>query len=448
MTKHFFALFLSLCLVSVTLSATVSANSQSDLTIADLVKQNKLRISLTLPKTNEEAPQIVGQPYVVSIEVATDRWFDSGSKIANFSLPHVVMPANNIITTNGSQNIAGTTWSTQTHDITLYPNEAGRYDLPSIEIKVSVNTEHNGSISGVLSTKPVSFDITLPEALEGVENFIVSPEASLTIDGQFDAEQKYALGDAITQTITIKADDIPAMMIPEIQLNEKTLEGISIYHKPAQVFDTSNRGTLTGTRVESFTYIFEKSGDYSLPEQVIYWWNSNTNTLETLEVPASRWTVSTGGVLTSEQADKLFKEFTLNTSTLFKLLIFLIVILVFALLVIKRQKISAFYKTVTHYEKRQLQQNFLTDIAKKDYLSAEKSLYRYAVFINKVHKVKTSTINTQLNLLAFSQDNKQKSLINISSSDAKKLIKHLSHIAKGTVKAPLFIPGEKVRLNG
>jgi hypothetical protein len=244
---------------------TPIANATEVHNIEDLVNQGKLTISL---KVNKKEQQIVGQALVLAIEVSTDRWFTTGSQIQQFTLKNVVIPANNIITINGIKRIKGQTWVTQTHEVTLYPTASGTYQVPPIKVDISINKENDDIISGVLSTQKSSFNIVLPEALEGIEGFIVSPQVTLSIDGQFDGEKDYAVGEAITQTITITASDTPAMMITPINMvvnnratNYKTaldgLSGLSIYHKPAQVFDQSNRGSLLDTRVQSFTYILK-----------------------------------------------------------------------------------------------------------------------------------------------------------------------------------------------
>jgi len=369
MNKALISLFICFCLFSRTAFALQ--------TIDNLVKQDKLTISLTV---NESDQQIVGQALVVSVEVATDRWFATGTRVQGFTLTDVVMQANNIVTINGSKRIKGQSWATQTHEITLYPTLAGSYLLPEIKVDVSVNTENDGIITGVLNTHQAGFNISLPEALIDIDNFIVSPEVTLNIDGQFDADKNYSIGEAITQTITITASDTPAMMIPEINLTnisevntsdkptEITTEGISIYHKPAQVFDKSNRGSLSGSRVESFTYIFEKSGDYILAEQVIYWWNSQSNTLETLLIPASSWSVSGQGFIKQQQSIFGLRDLHFNLATLLVIVLSFLALTLAYLIYRKRQQLITFYKKVTKYKQRQLRRQFLSYIANKENL--------------------------------------------------------------------------------
>lgn len=405
-------------------SQQVTANESSNSTknIEELVSLGKLTVTQqVLP--NEQ--QIPGQALVLSIKVATDRWFATGSQLQSFSMQKIVMQANNIVTFNGSERSKGKTWATQTHEVTLYPTLAGTYFLPPININVSVNTEHNGIISGVISTEEISFDIMLPEALKGIDDFIVSPEVTLAVDGIFDEEKEYAIGEAITQTITITATDIPAMMIPEITGSQSKLDGVSVYRKPAQIFDKSNRGTSAATRIESFTYIFEKVGSYTIDEQIIYWWNSQSNSLEQLLIPASHWTVAGGGI-TQNSAKSLFKSFHVNVQTIITVATLLVLVILSYIVFQKRHQLFLLYSKLTKRDQRLLRNQFFAAIIKKDYLVATQYLYQYASLQNK-HNRQTSIANSNqlktLNALAYASSSEQSKLPSFSLSDASELIK-------------------------
>lgn len=433
------------------LTTATAAQNISD--VNNLVEQNKLSISVTIAQDEQ---QIVGQALIISIEVATDRWFATGSQVQNFTLPNVVMQANNIITINGSKRIKGKTWATQTHEITLYPTLAGSYNLPALNVDVSINTENNGIVGGVLSTQETNFTIVLPEELNGIDNFIVSPEVTLTIDGQFDTDKNYAIGEAITQTITITASDIPAMMIPELNIfpgdgksnmSESALDGISIYRKPAQVFDKSNRGSLLGSRVESFTYIFEEAGSYVLPEQIIYWWNSQSNTLEALVIPTSSWTVSGGGLTNISESNFSMSDIKLNLPTLLMIVVSLFTLLLTYLLLRKHQYLIALYKKVSKYEQRQLRQHFFNCIAKQEYLKATQYLYQYLHTLDKPVELQSGPLTEKLNKLAFQAAPHQNTTLNFSVNDAKALIEQIDSRASKIEKHLDFSVNEAIKLN-
>lgn len=419
--------------------------------IEDLVNQGKLTISL---KVNHKEQQIVGQALIIAIEISTDRWFTTGSNIQDFTLEDVVMQAKNITTTNGNKRIKGQTWATQTHEITLYPTSYGDYQVPPINVDISVNTENDGIISGVLTTQEVTFNIQLPEELKGIDNFIVSSQVTLSIDGKFDEEKSYAVGEAITQTIKITASDAPAMMITPIDLithnltsnNKTTLEGVSIYHKPAQVFDKSNRGVLLGTRVESFTYIFEKPGRFVIDEHVIYWWSSETNTLERLLIPSSTWTVADGGLSKINASDR-FKAFNFTIETVMILVAAIILLIFISIGFIKRHYLFTLFNKVTKREQRLLHSKFLNAVTNKNYVGATQYLHQYALLQNKQTFTVDCSQSATLNQLAFSDNNVEKVVPSFSVSDAEVLINKIDASTSKKEKVSSFTPNERINLN-
>ncbi|NQY86216.1 MAG: BatD family protein [Colwellia sp.] len=310
--------------ITLTLFATLPFTTQA-LTLEDLINSNLLTIET---KVQKQTAQIVGQQLTFTIEVATNRWFAKGTQLKAFELADTIILANSGIIINGTKNINGQTWSNQIHEITLYPTRSGEYTLPSIDVHISVNTENNAVVEGVITTTEQAFTISLAPALVNLEQFIVSANVSLVIESSLENEQHYALGEAITQTITISAEGTPAMMIPPLET--QALTGISIYQKPAQVFDKSNRGELLGTRIETITYILEQAGDYIIPEQIIYWWNISDSVLEEIIIPKSSWSVgvnNTGESATNNNNASLTKIQLKRLLVISTLLIFSSVIL-------------------------------------------------------------------------------------------------------------------------
>ena len=429
-------------------------SNEDTVTIDDLLSQDKLSVSL---KVNQKSQQIVGQALVLSIEVATDRWFAKGSSIESFNLANTVMQANNVQTINGSKRINGQTWATQTHEITLYPTSAGIFQVAPITLDVSINSEQNGIINGKLSTQLIEFAVDLPKALVGIENFIVSPDVTLNIDGQFDDKKDYAIGEAITQTIVITASNTPAMMIPELNINhgkgaehdDAILDGISIYRKPAQVFDESNRGTLLGTRIEEFTYIFEKAGKYEITERTIYWWNTQSNSLEALVIPASTWTVSSGSFASAASTRSALTNLTLNTSVVLVIVALLVIVLMVWLFVKYFKLIKAFYIKVTHYQQRQIKKRFFKAIIQKEYLAANQYLFQYALSTKKAKQLQHMPYAIALNKVAFAKESvsQKESSLSIDISDAKALIKQIDTMSETKVNQAYFSSDKPIALN-
>jgi len=406
------------CLALMLIALITSLNSHA-VTVDELITDNKLTIETTI-KQHEQ--QIVGQPFVIAIEVATNRWFAKGTQLLGFEVADAIILANSEISINGTKRVNGQTWSTQTREITLYPRQHGDYKLPAIKVKVSVNTENNGIVEGTIKTEPQNFTISLPETLANIEHFIVSPQVKfkVTSENENGDEKSYSVGSAITKTITITAQSVPAMMIPPVQHIELT--GLSIYQKTPQVFDKSNRGDLIGTRIESFTYIFEQAGKYEIPEQIIYWWDTHGNELQEIVIPSLIFTVGKSISDKGSNTDVNIFQFDLKQTFWLILVICIAMGSVLALFRYKNNLVRL-YANITHLEQRIIKKAFIQAVSNHKYINAINYLYKYSLLIGvNLEQVKSTQI-LSLNKLAFDNNNQSTSF---TLQNAKALLKELT----------------------
>src|SRR5262249_20189656 len=86
--------------------------------------------------------------------------------------------------------------------------------------------------------------------------------------------------DAVIRTVTIEADGIPAMLLPEIRFTAP--DGLAVYADQPSLQDRSDRRTdvLTATRIDRATFMLQKPGAYVLPAIDIGWWNLREQKIE------------------------------------------------------------------------------------------------------------------------------------------------------------------------
>ncbi|WNC74148.1 hypothetical protein RGQ13_09200 [Thalassotalea psychrophila] len=341
--------------------------------LQQLVNSDQLTISA---KIKNDDNIIAKQPVVIEIHIATNRWFAGGISVVPFAIEEVVMLANNEVVINGSKRIDGETWATQLREITLYPMKAGTYTLPSIEVNISVNQASGPNASGKLYTEKLSFNAHLPPELEPYADYVVTSNLSINVENGTESPQEVEIGNAITRTITFSAENVPAMMLP--QLTKPELEGVSIYQKPANLTDQSNRGVLIGKRIESFTYYFEQVGDYTLAEQHFYWWNTVEQQLETVILPEVTWSVvGDSSFKLTQYIDFSGKLFSLKTLMMTFITLLTLTLLVTTIVATIRNRVALvrFYKKITRQQYRQQKKLFLMALSNKDYQQACAILY-------------------------------------------------------------------------
>ncbi len=268
------ASLLSLLAAMLTTAATQAAGLDA------LLAEDRLRVRSWL----EPAENIVrGQEVRLVMEVSTPRWFAGGTGIRAPEVPGLLILRRNEFAVNLSRREAGATWVVQRWQLELYPQREGDYELPPVTLSLAVNDAALGIVRGELSTEALAFSAEVPAAVRELERWLATP--SLAIRQRFDRSlQGLVPGDAFTRSIELEASRVTALMLPELVQEE--LPGLAVYPDLPELEDRGNRGQATALRRQSATYVVEQPGQYRLPEQAVYWWNTDTGGLETAVLPA------------------------------------------------------------------------------------------------------------------------------------------------------------------
>lgn len=268
---------LLLLLVSITVSAA---------TLAELQQADRLRIKTWI----EPAEGIVArQQLKLQIEVATDKWFSGGTRIGHFEVEDAVVLQRENFALNSTRTEGDKSWTVQQWTLVVYPQRSGLFKIPAIPLNLSLTGDDLEPIKGQVQSQPLQFTAAQPGAMQGIETWVATSrfEVSETYDKSLEDLRP---GDALRRTVSISADNLPAMMLPRLRTSDIT--GIAIYTKPAQLADKINRGEYRAERTQQLTYVFENPGEYQLPAETFYWWNLENGSLETITLAAQDLQVS------------------------------------------------------------------------------------------------------------------------------------------------------------
>ncbi|MUK61740.1 hypothetical protein GNP81_14445 [Aliivibrio fischeri] len=286
-----FFLFLLLSATSFSLYAREEASP----TLRELVN-NKITITSWLNSDKNKTTTVaINQPVILTVDIATPRWFTDGTAIERISIPNIITQQRNLQATNYSLMDGEQTWSHQRWEIPLFPQKSGQFTVPSIGVKVTVSVKTGKSITGILFTQPHRFSAKRPTSqMTNPDEWIVAPKASLTQEWQYISSTKNKIntpndnktfqlkvGDVITRTTVLEVPDSLAMLLPTVIPNEK-INALQRYTDPVQLIDKNTRGNFTSIKKESETYILQKGGKVTLPPISIPFWNTTTQQSETL----------------------------------------------------------------------------------------------------------------------------------------------------------------------
>lgn len=344
-------------------STTGSSTPAQQASLQSLLDENHLTITQRLIPENP----VLGEEVTLEIEISTDRWFAGGTRLKPVLTDDVLVMQRQDLATNSSKQEQGKTWVLQLWALSLFPQEEGTLFAPAIDVSVKINTEA-GIIEGTHQLEPMPMQVSVPAEVAGIENWLAAKNLSLesSLSKPLDDIQ---LGDAFTQTIKVRADNVLAMMLPEVKTS--VISGLGIYRQPPQLKNNSNRGAKEAVRTETVNFVAEKTGSYELPSQTFYWWDTDSNSLreETLDsvsfsVGGTAGTVDKGK--TMDYTALIIEQWRLAVG----ILIFIILLLVYGFWKKRRGDISSSIPSA-----RKLQKNISQAIDQHDWQTALRWAY-------------------------------------------------------------------------
>jgi hypothetical protein len=199
----------------------------------------------------------------------------------------------------------------------ITPLKAGPLKIPSVTLQGGIPIKRRG-YSGFLfdnSFDPMSimqgFDRLEPFTLRSEEKVLdIRPAAagmnpwlparSLKIEEIWDPSQTLQEGEPITRSFKIVAEGVKSSQLPN--LNDVQFNGnlFKIYADTPQTSDEVKAGHVKSLRKEQYTLIPQDSGDLTLPEITITWWDVVNEEKRVTRIPARTLHIAPSNYLTKK----------------------------------------------------------------------------------------------------------------------------------------------------
>jgi hypothetical protein len=226
-----------------------------------------------------DQPVHVGQQLRVNIELLVPNFFMSAPQWPTLDIPDAITTLSEGSAANRSEIIAGATYAGIVQTYIVVPQRDGDFELPPAAINFSYAAIPGQATQGSVTLPPTKFT--------AIGSNTTQPMAKVTVTQTLDRKpDDLKVGDAITRTLDVYADHTQAMMIPPPVFD--ALDNVQIHrHDPILTDVNKDRiGFVGGRRIDSATYIFEKSGSYQLPAIAFKWFNTETDQYENASAPA------------------------------------------------------------------------------------------------------------------------------------------------------------------
>jgi hypothetical protein len=224
-----------------------------------------------------------GQQVTLNLDLKTTGLSFSNS---HFNLPEVdgaFLMQTDTTTIKTTETIQGETWQIVSYPLALYPQKTGQLRIPSIGVRFSTSTGFGSKVKAFeFQTEPLDISVNLPPGAK--EGTMLVTTTSFELDHNWQPQSgKAQSGDAFTLTVSRRANDISAMLLPPLPMFET--EGLAAYPQAPEVNDRTNRGDLTGERIDSIIWVVEKPGTYHIPGIRFQWWDPDSRELKQQVVP-------------------------------------------------------------------------------------------------------------------------------------------------------------------
>jgi len=247
-----------------------------------LAQDNEVKAAVDI--SIEQGQEVwAGQQVTLNLDLKTTGFSFSNS---HFNLPEVngaFLMQTDTTTIKLTEKIDNRDWQIVRYPLALYPQKAGQIEIPSIDIRFTTSagfgkTEKNFEFQ----TRALDLVVKLPPGVNPGDMVITTSSFELDYNWQ-PAEGAEKTGDAITLTVKRRAGDISAMLLPPLPVYRT--DGLASYPQAPEVEDKTDRGDLSGERVDSITWVVENPGQYGIPGIRFQWWDPVSSELKEQIIP-------------------------------------------------------------------------------------------------------------------------------------------------------------------
>jgi len=246
----------------------------------------------------------VGQKVVLHVDVlAKDGWAQL-TKVADTSVDGAYLIRLETQGTRLGETLEGDSYSGQRYEFMVFAQRDGKLTVPSIPVDVEVKTwgAAGGAHTEQLQTPEVEIVASMPPGAEGIRGLIST--SRLTANQRWDPKpESVVVGDAIRRTITMSAEDVSGMAFVPKRYGD--IEDVGVYPGEPAVDDNFARGSLTGTRIETVTYVFERARDLEIPDILFSWWDINANELKQITLPGLSLQVAANPAVSPDNSQEI-----------------------------------------------------------------------------------------------------------------------------------------------
>lgn len=178
-----------------------------------------------------------------------------------------------------SEELDDETWQSSIYEYAFYPLHGGKLTLHPLKVSFKASQGYGQPVAEFSKiTSSQEIEVVSPK---GIKSFVLATE-SLQLDVEYEPQpgEIYKVGDTFSRTVTQKAKSVPDILLSPVKL--ANIEGLGLYAKEPKLSQDSQNAS----RSERVDIVMHKAGNYTLPAQSIYWYDSKNDRLHKEEIEA------------------------------------------------------------------------------------------------------------------------------------------------------------------
>jgi hypothetical protein len=225
--------------------------------------------------------------------------FDQGAQLTS---PQV---ADSVVQQLGSDEtyseiVDGIRYNVTERKFVIFPQSSGELTIPPVYFTATVG--RRGGLTRFFNNRTSVREINLSSESHAIE--VLGKPASFPgqtwlpasnlsiIESWSGALDNLSIGDSVTRNIRLSANGLSSSLLPGI--NYQDMPGLKFYPDQPVREDTADETGVTGIRSEGTAIVPSEAGEFVIPEVIIPWWNTTTDTLEEAVIPAQTLSVVSG----------------------------------------------------------------------------------------------------------------------------------------------------------
>lgn len=233
----------------------------------------------------------VGQQVLIDVDVLVPNYFLQPPQFPLFDLPGATVALQDGQALNLNETIDGVAYSGIQRTYIVVPQRDGEFTLPPAEITFGYAAVPGQTAQGKASLPAFRFTVEAAPGGAAESSGVVAANVTVTQDLAPDPKTLKA-GDTLVRTVTVRAEGLPAMMIPAPDFTAP--DGVRVYGQdPVLSEETNPRGQpLAGVRKDVAQYLFAEAGEYELPAIEVSWFDPASAMNDSVSAPTIRVSVA------------------------------------------------------------------------------------------------------------------------------------------------------------